>query len=88
MCLDDFNHFVFHQGNGNLIRSICGKMNIPLEKAWINFEHYGNSASASAGVSLSHAYSEGAIKKGDRVLLMAMGAGYHLGIVSIIWGLD
>ena len=86
--LDDFNQFIFHQGNGNLIRSICKQMGVPVEKAWVNFEKYGNSSSASAGVSLSDAYQNGALKKGDRILLMSMGAGYHLGLVSIVWGLD
>ncbi len=87
MSKSDYDHFIFHQGNGNLIRVICQRLGIPLEKAWINFETFGNSSSASAGVSLSHAYNKGVIKKGDRVLMMAMGAGYHLGLVSIRWGI-
>ena len=86
--VEDYDLFVFHQGNGNLIRTICENLGIPEKKAWINFDKYGNSSSASAGVSLSDAYSQGAIKKGSRVLFLAMGAGYHLGITSIRWGLD
>lgn len=63
-------------------------MGIEESKVWINFDKYGNSSSASVGLSLSEAFSAGALKKGDRVLMMAMGAGYHIGMASIKWGLE
>ena len=88
MSLSDFDYFVSHQGNGNLIRKICSNMEIPEEKTWINFETVGNTASASMGISLSQAYAAKKFKKGERVLVLAMGAGYHLAFASIIWGLD
>ncbi len=88
LSLKDFDHFIFHQGNGLLIKAIGKELGVPLEKLWINFDKYGNSSSASVGVSLSESYEKGALKKGQKVLLVAMGAGYHCGISSIIWGLD
>lgn len=82
--LNDFDHFIFHQGNGRLIQAIAKEMGIEESKVWINFPQYGNSSSASVGISLSEA--SGQIKDGERVLLMAMGAGYHIGLASILWG--
>ncbi|MCO4793040.1 MAG: ketoacyl-ACP synthase III [Bacteriovoracaceae bacterium] len=84
--LDDFDHFIFHQGNGLLIRAIAKEMGISESKVWINFDKYGNSSSASVGLSLSEAIKSGSIKNGERILIMAMGAGYHIGIASILWG--
>ena len=83
--LDDFDQFIFHQGNGNLIKTIANKLNIDLDKVTINFPEYGNSSSASIGVSLSEHVNSSSIKDGERILLMAMGAGYHIGMASVIW---
>ncbi len=83
--LTDFDHFIFHQGNGLLIRAIAKEMGIDESKVWINFDRYGNSSSASVGLSLSEAIQSGSIKDGQRVLMMAMGAGYHIGMASIVW---
>lgn len=83
--LSDFDHFIFHQGNGLLIRAIAKEMGIAEEKVWINFDRYGNSSSASVGLSLSEAIHTGAVKKNDNILMMAMGAGYHIGMASLTW---
>jgi 3-oxoacyl-[acyl-carrier-protein] synthase III len=83
--LSDFDHFIFHQGNGLLIRAIAKEMGIDEEKVWINFDRYGNSSSASVGLSFSEAIQSGKVKNGDRILMMAMGAGYHIGMASIKW---
>lgn len=83
--LSDFDQFIFHQGNGNLIKNIANKLNIDTEKVTINFPKYGNSSSASIGVSLSEYVNSPNMRDGERILLMAMGAGYHIGMASIIW---
>lgn len=84
--LDNFDKFIFHQGNGRLILKIANELGIPEEKAVINFPKYGNSSSASVGVSLSEYIQSSEFSSNQRVLLMAMGAGYHIGMASIKWG--
>jgi 3-oxoacyl-[acyl-carrier-protein] synthase III len=86
MTIGDYDYFIFHQGNENLIKKVCKELSININKVEIDFPIHGNTTSASVGISLSWAVSQGKIKKGDRVLIMSMGAGYHMGLVSVMWG--
>ena len=83
----DFDFFVFHQGNAIIGKTLCEALGVPPAKTHSNFERFGNTSSASLGIALAEAAELRRIKKGDRVLLVAMGAGYHLGIASVVWGL-
>jgi len=83
--ISDYSFFVFHQGNGQIIQRILQQLGADESRTHITFNHLGNSSSASLGVTLSEAASLGKMKSKDKVLLVAMGAGYHLGIASITW---
>lgn len=83
----DYDVFVFHQGNANISAKICAALGIPEEKTSANFARFGNTSSASCGISLSELHAEGRLKRGDRVLLVAMGAGYHMSVASVVWAL-
>jgi 3-oxoacyl-[acyl-carrier-protein] synthase III len=82
----DFDYAVFHQGNAFISRKLCEALGIPVEKTWANFARYGNTSSASLGIALAEAHECGKLRRGDRVLVVAMGAGYHIGIGSLRWG--
>ncbi len=86
LTVDDYDYYVFHQGNGAIISKVCNELGISEDKTWVNFDRYGNTSSASMGIALAEAHELGKIKKGNRVLVMAMGAGFHVGMASIIWG--
>jgi 3-oxoacyl-[acyl-carrier-protein] synthase-3 len=83
--IEDFDFFIFHQGNGELIREVLRRLEISEIKTHINFNRYGNTAGASLGIALGEAIELKKIKRGDRVLLMAMGAGHHLALASLHW---
>ncbi len=83
--VSDYSFFVFHQGNGQLIQRILSQLGAAAEQTHINFGDYGNSSSASVAVALSEAAQLKKIKKGQKVLLVAMGAGYHLGLAGLEW---
>jgi 3-oxoacyl-[acyl-carrier-protein] synthase-3 len=85
--VDDYDFFVFHQGSGAISRKICESLGVAPDKTWSNFDVFGNTSSASLGIALSDAHGRGLVRKGDRVLLVAMGAGYHFGMASVVWGL-
>ena len=55
------------------------KMKIPVEKTYMNVQEYGNTGSASIGIALSEAYAKGMIKKGDKVVIAGVGAGFNFG---------
>jgi 3-oxoacyl-[acyl-carrier-protein] synthase-3 len=81
----DYDFIVFHQGNSTMLKKICARIGFAEEQTHINFNIYGNSSSASPGVALSEAIQLGKIKAHNRVLVVAMGAGYHLGIAALKW---
>jgi 3-oxoacyl-[acyl-carrier-protein] synthase-3 len=83
--IEDYGFFIFHQGNGQLIQRILAQLGAHAEQTHINFGSYGNSSSASVAVALSEAAKLGKIKVGQKVLLVAMGAGYHLGLAGLEW---
>ncbi len=83
--VEDYSFFVFHQGNASLGAAVCEALGVPADKTWGNFERFGNTASASLGIALDGAARTGRSVRGDRVLLCAMGAGYHLGLASVRW---
>ncbi len=83
--VSSYDFFIFHQGNAQLIREVLKQLNLDENRTHINFDTYGNSSSASAAVALSEAHALGKIKKGQKVLMIAMGAGNHLGIAGLKW---
>jgi 3-oxoacyl-[acyl-carrier-protein] synthase-3 len=84
--LDDFDRVLFHQGNAAISRAMCESLGIAPERTWSNFERYGNTSSASLGIAFAEMVAQGRVERGARILLVAMGAGYHLGMASVVWG--
>ena len=80
---DDIDHFVLHQANLRIIESIAKKVKQPMDKFVVNIEKYGNTSAASVGLALDEAFSTNRIRKGDKVLLCAFGAGRTWGAVVI-----
>jgi 3-oxoacyl-(acyl-carrier-protein) synthase III len=76
---------LFHQGNKNLILTVLGLMGATAEKTFTTFETYGNSSSASVGVTLSEALKQGKLNDGACILLITFGAGQHMGMAQLVW---
>jgi 3-oxoacyl-[acyl-carrier-protein] synthase-3 len=88
MTVDEVDQFVFHQANLRIIRSVQKTLNIPDEKTYVNIERYGNTSAASVPMALVEAVAEGRIKAGDRILMVAFGAGYTAGSAVVEWTAD
>ncbi len=80
---DDIDHFVLHQANLRIIESIAKKVKQPMDKFVVNIHKYGNTSAASVGLALNEAMTDGSIKKGDKVLMCAFGAGKTWGAVIV-----
>ena len=72
-----------HQANIRIIDSTAKKLMIPPDRVFINIQEYGNTSAASIAIALDEALSGGRIKKGDKVLLVAFGAGFTWGSVIV-----
>jgi len=84
----DVDQFVFHQANLRIIEHVERELGIPEEKVFVNIEKYGNTSAASVPMALAEAVAEGRIQPGDRILMVAFGAGYTAGAAVVEWTAD
>jgi len=82
---DDLDWFVPHQANKRIIDASAKKLGIAEEKVVTTVQLHGNTSAASVPLALSVAVADGRIKKGDLVLLEAMGGGFTWGAVLLRW---
>lgn len=78
-------HVIAHQANIRIIDAILERLEVPREKCWLNIDRYGNTSSASLPTTLDEANRAGRLKKGDVVLMMAIGAGMAYGSSVVRW---
>ncbi len=81
LTVKDINLFVPHQANIRIISAIAEAIGLPLEKAMINLQKYGNTSSASIPLAFDEAMSAGRAKPGDVVVFTALGGGIVAGSV-------
>jgi 3-oxoacyl-[acyl-carrier-protein] synthase-3 len=81
----DVAWFVPHQANKRIIDDSAHKLGIAPEKVVITVDQHGNTSAASIPLALNTAVKDGRIKKGDLVLLEAMGGGFTWGSALIRW---
>lgn len=72
---DEVKLIVPHQVNQRIIDSAMDKLDLPLEKAFVNISKYGNTSAASIPIALDEAMQQGKLVKGDVVIFVAFGAG-------------
>ena len=82
---DDIDWFVPHQANIRIIDGSAKKLGIPLEKVVHTVQDHGNTSAASIPLALATAVEDGRIKRGDLVLLEAMGGGFTWGALLVRW---
>lgn len=82
---EDIDWFVPHQANKRIIDASAKKLGIADEKVVVTVNLHGNTSAASVPLALSAAVADGRIKRGDLVLLEAMGGGFTWGAVLVRW---
>lgn len=82
---EDLDWLVPHQANKRIIDASAKKLGIAEEKVVITVDQHGNTSAASVPLALSVAVADGRIKRGDLVLLEAMGGGFTWGAVLLRW---
>ena len=85
LSVDDLDLVIPHQANIRIISAIQQKLNLPDEKLFTNVEKYGNTSAASVILAMDEASRSGKLKKGDKVLLVAFGAGFTWGATLLTW---
>jgi 3-oxoacyl-[acyl-carrier-protein] synthase-3 len=74
-----------HQANLRIIRAMQERLGVDDSKVIVNIERYGNTTAATIPLGLMDAVAQGRLRKGDLVLLIAVGAGYTTGAILMRW---
>lgn len=85
LTLSDIDHVVCHQANIRIIEQIMKHTGIAGEKFYANLDRYGNTSAASVPIVLNEMNEKGLFKRGDRILIVAFGAGLTVGTVLTEW---
>jgi 3-oxoacyl-[acyl-carrier-protein] synthase-3 len=81
----DIALIVPHQANLRIIRAMQERMCLDDSKVMVNIDRYGNTTAGTIPLGLRDAITQGRLKKGDLVLLMAVGAGFTTGGILLRW---
>lgn len=81
----DIDWFVPHQANKRILDGAARKLGLAPEKIVITVDKHANTSAASIPLALNAACRDGRIKKGDLVLMEAMGGGFTWGAVLVRW---
>ena len=74
-----------HQANLRIIRGMQERLGLDDSKVLVNIDHFGNTTAGTIPLGLMEAVEQKRLKKGDLVLLIAVGAGYTTGAVLLRW---
>ncbi len=84
---DDVAWLIPHQANMRIIDATYKRMGLTKEKVTINIEKYGNTTAATIPLCITEYYRDGRIKKGDKIILAAFGAGFTWGSIYLTWSI-
>ncbi len=81
----DLGCFIPHQANKRIIESTADRLGMDPARVIINIAKYGNTSGGTIPLAMETAIEEGKLKKGDLVLLAAVGAGFTVGAALLRW---
>lgn len=85
MTIADIDWFVPHQANKRIIDAVATKIGLPSEKTFMTVQYHANTSAASIPLALNELYQSGILKRGDLIMLEAMGGGLTWGANLIRW---
>lgn len=77
--------FIPHQANIRIIQSAAERLNLSMERVFMNVDRYGNTSAASIPIAIYEAWAQGRLNKGDVVVVVGFGAGLTWGACVIRW---
>lgn len=82
---DAFDLMVAHQANKRILDECARQIGIGPDKVFMNIQRYGNTSAASIPLAVWDAWKTGRLDAGDRLLMLAFGAGYSWGSAALRW---
>ncbi|MBA2700645.1 MAG: ketoacyl-ACP synthase III [Chloroflexi bacterium] len=84
----DIDLFIPHQANIRIIEAVAKGLDLPMDRMFVNLDRYGNTSAASVPMALAEAVNGGRVAVGDRIVIVAFGAGFTSGAITIEWTAD
>ncbi len=81
----DIDCFIAHQANRRIIMATADRLKMPEDKVIVNIDRYGNTTAGTIPLAMQTALESGKLKKGDTVMLAAVGAGFTAGATLLRW---
>lgn len=81
----DLTWIIPHQANTRIIDAAVKRIDVPVEKFYVNIERYANTSSASIPLALDEMRKKGLVHQGDRLFFAAFGAGLVAGGILVEW---
>src|SRR6266496_3118360 len=85
---DDIALVLPHQANLRIIEATAKRLDMPMERVFVNLDRYGNTSAATIPIALAEAVAQGRVSNGDYLLLTAFGGGLTWVLLVICWGLS
>ncbi len=82
---DDIACFIPHQANLRIIETIADKLDVPMDRFFVNLTQYGNTSAAAVAIALDEAQRSGRIKRGDHFLMVVFGGGLTWASSVVRW---
>jgi 3-oxoacyl-[acyl-carrier-protein] synthase-3 len=83
--VNDLDWFVPHQANARILDATAKKLGFSPDKVVMTVDQHANTSAASVPLALTEAVRDGRIKRGDLVMIEAMGGGFTWGASLIRW---
>ncbi len=82
---DELALVIPHQANQRILEAIRSRVGVEKDKVFVNVDRTGNTSAASVGIALDEAVRSGRLQPGDKVMLLAFGAGFTWGGFLLEW---
>jgi len=81
--IDQIACIIPHQANMRIIQAIADRVNVPLERFFVNLDRLGNTTAATVPLALDEAIRTGRAKAGDLILFTVFGGGFTWGAAVV-----
>ncbi len=81
----DIDWLVPHQANLRIIEAMARRLNLPMDRVVVSVDRHANTSAASIPLALCEAVCDGRVKRGDLIMMEAMGGGFTWGSALVRW---
>jgi len=86
LTFSDIDMLIPHQANARIIEAAARRLDLPIDKVWINLDRFGNTSAATVPIALCEVESSGQLDEGDNLVFVAFGGGLSWAAGVVRWG--